>query len=325
MKPYKHLGSQERERIEIWLEGAKSMRWIGKRLGRAPSTISRECRKNTVKGIYDSDKASVKAYQRLHAKMKMTKKIRWFTQLEYLIRSLLRTGYTPEKVSMRLAEEYCYCLSGSTIRRYITSKYAYDLKMSLQEQNMLKKYKKKWREKWSRILYRTMIDVRPLYISSPFTTWHYECDFIESVKGDKTVILRLIDKHSRFRIAIKLPDKSSQRVYKALKYCIKKYGIRSITFDNDLSFAKHYQLGILTYFCHAYSSWEKWLVERSHKQYRIPRPKWTILKNISQGEIDELTLRVNHLPMKCLHRKTPYEVHYNTILRYLPTNVNLLH
>jgi transposase, IS30 family len=325
MKTYKHLSFKERIQIETWRKALKSIHWIAKELDRAPSTISRELKRNKVRRSYDWGKANIKAYQRTHSKQKAMKKIRMCTELEYLIRRLLREWRWPELTALRLMEEYKYYISWSTIRRYLDSRFAYDIKQHMLENKLLQKYRKKRREKWSKIQHRVSIDIRPLYISNPWTTSHYEVDFIESIKWDKTVILRLIDKYSRFRIAIKLPHKWSKLVKHHLAQCIKKYGIKSMTFDNDMSFGLHRELWIQTYFCNPYSSREKWLVERSNRQYRKPRPKKTKLKNISQDDLDAYTNYLNHRPMKCLNWKSPYEVNFNTILSYLPTNFKVLH
>jgi IS30 family transposase len=207
----------------------------------------------------------------------------------------------------------------------VESRYGYDIKEYLKQEGYLRKYRKRWIEKRSKIKWRVSIDVRPWYVSSPWMSGHYECDFIESVKGDKTVILRLIDKYSRWRIAIKLEHKWGELVRDELRRCIKKYGIKSITFDNDMSFGLHWELWIETYFCNPYSSWEKWLVEWSNREYRKPRPKKTVLKNISQGELDKYTNYLNNRPMKCLQWKSAYEVNFKCNIHYLPTNFKVLH
>ena len=327
MKTYKHLSLREREKIEDRLIANKSIRWISKNLKRSPSTISRELKRNRTRWViwYDSNKAKIKAYQRRRRVKKDTKKIRWISKLEYIVRNYLKKWRSPEMISMRIEEEYKYKLSWITIRRYINSKFAYDIKQYLLKEWHLKKYRKNKTIKWTRIINRIAIDMRPLYISNPWEIWHYECDFIESVKWDKTVILRLIDKYSRRRIAIKLENKWSILVRDTIKEYIKKYNIKSITFDNDLSFGLHRELWIETYFCNPYSSREKWLVERSNAEYRKPRPKKTILKNISQSNLDIYTEYLNNRPMKCLNWKSAYEVNFKVNVNYLPIDFYVLH
>ena len=325
MKQYSHLSSQERQKIEAWIIAKKTIRWIAQQLQRSPSTISREIKRNKVKKEYNWDKADHKAYQRRWRVQKCTKKIRWYSQLEYLIRNKLKEWRSAEVVSMRLMYEYKISIAWITIRRYIESRFWYDIKEYLLDGKHLRKYKKHKQPKWSRILHRVNIDMRPLHILNPWAIWHYECDFIESLKGDKTVILRLIDRYSRIRIAVKLGDKSAQTVRNALLALIKEYNIQSIVFDNDLSFALHRQLWIDTYFCNPYSSREKWLVEWSNREYRKPRPKKTALKNISQNDLDKYTYYLNNRPMKCLHWKSAHEVNFGININYFPTNCKVLH
>ena len=90
MKLYTHLSSKERQQIEAWRKVLLSIRRIAKELNRAPSTISRELKRNKVRRKYDAEKAETKSYQRQHSKQKQLKRIRTYTQLEYIIRQLLR-------------------------------------------------------------------------------------------------------------------------------------------------------------------------------------------------------------------------------------------
>ena len=60
----KHLEKPERQEIEYYLKKGHSLRAIGEMLGRSPSTISREVKRNCVSGLYTGEKAQVKSYQR---------------------------------------------------------------------------------------------------------------------------------------------------------------------------------------------------------------------------------------------------------------------
>lgn len=320
MNTYSQLSLKERIIIETLLDERKSIGYIAKKLERDKSTISREIKRNKTRwGIYKANLAHHKAYMKRLSKRKQMKKIRAHRDLEWLIKKLLLEWRSPEKVSMRIQREYDISLSWSTIRRYINSKYARDLKEVLLKKKLLKQYKQrnKSKKRW-KIPYRVDIDARPLFISTPMCTGHYECDFIVSVKWDKTVFLTLIDKFSRLKMAIKLPHKEAWLVEKVLKWLIEECWIKTITFDNDLSFARHYMLWIYTYFSHPYHAWEKWQIENANRWRRRFFPKWTKLKNISQYDLNNATHYLNHDPMKCFAWRTPREVHFNTDIRYLP-------
>lgn len=280
-------------------------------------------------GVYDSKLAQQKTYQRNHYKKKECKTIRMYNVLEDYILKHLEWWWSSETIAWRWNKIDKYLTEYSlkiilpkitwiTIRRYIHSKYGYWIKDYMTHNKLLKRVKKKQkhekRKGWN-IQHRVFIDSRPLICSYPTTIWHFECDFIVSKKWDNAVIMTLIDKFSRFKIAVKLPSRDSIVVFNTLKELIKKYHIISITFDNDLWFALHYKLWINSYFCHTYSSREKWQVERGNRSYRIFFPKWTELSQITQEEIDKVSEILNNTPMKCLNYQTPKEVWEKEIKR----------
>ncbi len=317
---YRQLSRDDRIRISTLREEGRSPTYIARTLWKHRSTIYRELDRNKTRWWkYDPDRANQKAYVRRHTKKKPCMNIRMHRYIEWVIRQQLLDQRSPEQITMRVKAEYHFMTSGSSIRRYINSRYARPLKAYLQKKKWLKKYKKR-KKKWerSKILYRVSIDLRPFFVSNPCTTGHYECDFIESIKSDKTVLLTLIDKRSRLKVAVKLKDKQAWRVKEALLDIIERYWIKTITFDNDLSFAKHYELWIPTYFCHPYHSREKWQIEKANAGWRRFFPKWTKLKNIPVDELNDATSFLNHLPMECLWWNTPRETHFRCRIRYLP-------
>lgn len=86
----------------------------------------------------------------------------------------------------------------------------------------------------------------------------------------------------------------------------------SITFDNDLGFAMHSHLksrfGMKTYFCDAYASWQKGGVENANGRLRYWIPKRADLSKFTDDDIEEITMKMNLLPRKCLNWKTPLQV-----------------
>jgi len=327
------LSFYERKRIKYLREIKKdTRREIGIILWRDHSVLSKEYNRNKKRWWhYDPEYANIRTKQRTYWKKKQCKKIRMDNELESYILKKLEIWRTAEKAAGRrnkIDRKICNDrtkTSWISIRRYIDSKFGSYIKYILIQEKKLKKYKKRekrWKRKWGKIKHRIFIDIRPKIIGTKKEIWHFEVDFIESIKWDKTVILTLIDKASRKKFAYKLPDKKSDRVLKILKKIIKKYSVKSMTFDNDNWFAKHYKLWILTYFCHTYSSREKWQVENGNRGYRKFFPKKTKLKNISQKDVDYVTDYLNNLPMKCLSFLTPNEFYEKEISK-LNTNILL--
>lgn len=319
MNTYTHLSRDERVRIETLLHEDKSLSYIAQRLNRNKSTISREIKKRTNrKWLYIADRADNNAYLKRLSKRKQMKKIRSHTFLEGLVRDRLLYGRSPEKISMRIAREYHTMLSWSSIRRYLRSTYWRSLADTLLENKLLKRYRDRNKPVTKgKVKNRVSIDDRPEFINRPLVTWHYECDFIVSTKDDTTVLLTLVDKYSRQKIARVLPDKKADRVRDHLQELAKQWWMKSITFDNDLSFAYHGQLGVRTFFSNPYCSREKRQIERANRERRRFFPQKTKLKNISQEMLDAATNYLNHNPMKCFAWRTPREVHFNTSIKYL--------
>lgn len=286
------------------------------------SVLLREYNRNKKRWwVYDPKLAQQKTYQRNHYKKKQCKTIRMCNILEDYVLEKLEQWWTPECIAGRWNNferqqnkpfnKILPSITGISIRRYIHSKYGYRIKDYMFHNKLLKHWKKNpKREKKTggRITNRTFIDVRPQLFSHPTTIWHFECDFIVSKKWNNTVIMTLIDKFSRLKIAVKLPSRDSSVVLDALKILIEKYHILSLTFDNDNGFALHYKLWIPTFFCHTYSSREKWQIERGNRWYRTFFPKRTLLSELSQEEIDKASEVLNNTPMKCLKYRTPQEI-----------------
>jgi len=120
----KHLSKHERNEIHILREKGYSLRDVATVLDRHPSTISREIRRNQVKGEYSAKKADFKAYQRRHTRKIPMKKIRRNDELEKYIRKKLALHRTPQLIAGRRNKEHINDKIGHvSIYKYIYSKY----------------------------------------------------------------------------------------------------------------------------------------------------------------------------------------------------------
>ena len=303
------LTIDEREHIMKWLAQWKSKRKIALELWRHHSTVCNEIKRNQWRRWYSADKAKHKAYvRRLYAK-KNLKKIRCNEELEKYIRKKIKERWSPELISWRWNKKSNWLtISTPTIYKYIHSRFAYDLLEYLYAN-------KNWgRKRWSHknsnnhIKDRVFIDKRPKRIWLLTEFGHWEADLIVWPKWTKEVLLTIIEKKSRRKIAKKLENKKAISIEIVLKSRIQSLWIKSITFDNWLEFANHYRLWIPTYFSNPYHSREKAQIERWNREYRRYFPKWTKRKKISQKEIDKVSDKLNNKPMKVLGFETPNEI-----------------
>jgi transposase, IS30 family len=316
-----HLSTHEREQIMILLAQRKSKRKIAKMLWRHISTICSEIRTNSVRGVYSAEKATHKAYVRRHFAKKTLKKIRVNDELEQYIRKKIKDDRSPEMTAWRWNNEHGdLTISTPTIYKYISCPFGYALQEHLYTNRNWRRRRSHSNKKWI-IKYRIFVDFRPEKISKLREFAHYEADLIVWPQGTKEVLLVIIEKVSRWKMAVKLPNKKAITVEQVLRRWINILGIKSITFDNGVEFANHYKLWIPTYFSNPYHSREKAQVERWNRDYRRYFPKKTERKKISQMEIDKITEKLNHMPMKVLKFNTPSEVFHTYSNVYFPVSV----
>ena len=82
----------------------------------------------------------------------------------------------------------------------------------------------------------------------------------------------------------------------------------SLSQDNGIENTRHRELGIPTFFCDPYSSWQKGGVEHANKMIRRYIPKGTDLASISQEYLDRIVSVINGKPRKSLGYRTALEV-----------------
>src|SRR5450755_4752022 len=95
----------EREEIAVGRAGGESMRAIARRLGRSPSTVSRELARNTGRGAgYRSTRAHALAYER--ASRPKPAKLHTNLKLRRQVEEDLRRRYSPEQIVGRLRRQF---------------------------------------------------------------------------------------------------------------------------------------------------------------------------------------------------------------------------
>jgi IS30 family transposase len=301
----KHLSITERDQIQILLSRWCTHREIALTLWRHHKSINEEIKNNSVKWKYIAKKAHHKAYVRRLFCKKAFKKIRVNDELEQFVRKKMKEDWTPEEISWDWDNVHKdLTISTPTIYKYIYSRFWYGLTDHLYTKRIRPK-KMRHKTKRQNIKFRTFINFRPKIIASKREFGHYECDLIMWSKASPCCLLVLIEMKTRFKIVHLLPSKWADYVEELLHKYIKKYSIKSITFDNWSEFANHFKLWIPTYFCHAHSPREKPQVERWNRNIRRYFPKWTDFSKVTQEQIDFALQKLNHRPMKCLKYQTP--------------------
>jgi len=152
------------------------------------------------------------------------------------------------------------------------------------------------------IPHRVSIHERP-----KMTSYDYEGDTI--VSSSNTV--SLVTMYSPLLMhmdARKVPNLKPSTVLRAFKDMLKKAGATSLTLDNGQENRNHYTLGIPTYFCDPYSSWQKPGIENANKLIRKYIRKGSDISKYSHQYLSFIIQRYNNTPRKKLKWKTPNEI-----------------
>lgn len=314
---FRQIKQEERVEIYTFLREGLSIREIGRRMWRSHSSICREITRNGIdygwwKVVYKPLEAERKKYERKTTANRTHIKLRKDTKLRMKILYLLsHTDWWPDEILGRLQYEWWEVVSTSTLYRYMYL-YSPGWKQYLLHKAWWyrKRYSKKWWVRYTDIPYCEERE------ATREEVWHTENDSIECGSG-KWWLTVSIFRHSRYGQMRKVGSLNGKETYKAMKSMLTWHRVESITIDNGSEFSEIYKFCTKLYRCHPYSAWEKWSVERHNWLIRRYIPKWTIISELTDEQIQKVETIINHKPRKILGYRTPYEVQYTTNLTYI--------
>jgi len=295
----------------------KSIREIARYMGRHPSTISREIKRNGDKLWYHPVHAQEKyVSRRKYAKVrKLTSKD---TLREHVIQAL-KTGMSPDAISGRLKLTHKYCpdmhISHESIYTWIYSKAAAGDDLYKYLPRGVKKRHRRLNKRRTRIQIpgRISIHSRPLSVKNRRKIGHWEGDTITG-KGHHGYIATLVERKTLFLVAGLMTNKEPSTCNRAI---LEAYGnvhnkvIKTITFDNGSEFYKHADLQealeCKVFFADPYSAWQRGINEHINGLLRKYFPKSMSFIELTQNDVDEAVAKLNNIPRKSLGYKTPYE------------------
>jgi IS30 family transposase len=306
MNRFMYLSDGERSEIEILKNKKYSIRKIAKVLGRSPNTISLELRR--MPSGYKAKTAKIYARTQLKRRRFQWSKIESISELKMYVIEGLRKRWNPDEIAGRMKKEKkSWYASKSAIYEWLDTVRGERYKKYLYGYRPGRRHKKK-DGLHGQISHMTSITKRSVSVEHRERYGHWESDCIVSKRGTKGGLSTHIERKSRLLVAEKVIDLSSLEKQKTLTSLTQEFFVKSITFDRGHENAKHYELGIPTYFCNAYSSYEKGSVENANKMIRTFFPKKTDFTLISQEEINRIVSIINNKPRKILNYRTSLEV-----------------
>jgi IS30 family transposase len=306
MTAFKYLSSSERSEIEILKSKGYSIREIAKVLGRSPNTISLELKR--VPSGYNATYAKIYARTSLQNRRLQWSKIESVPELKEYVIEKLKQHWNPDEISGRMKKDkLSWYVSKSAIYEWLETVRGERYKVYLYAYRPGRRHKKK-DGLHGQIFDMTPIELRSMGIINRSRFNHWESDLVVSGRSGTGGLSTSQERKSRYLSALKVKDLTSSEKQKTLIQLMKEFSIRSITFDRGHENAKHYELGIKTYFCNAYHSWEKGGVENANKMIRRFFPKKTDFSSVSQEEVNRIVSIINNKPRKILDYQTAYEV-----------------
>jgi len=297
--------------IEKLVNSLVTIREIAGFLGRSPSTISNEIKKNSVKGVYSAKKAQLKVNQRRWRAKQQCLKVAMDSFLVQFVEAKLEQKWSPKQISGYLRVEIGISCSAKAIYKYIEHR-------GLEYQLFWRWNKRKGGSK--RKKHRVCDDGRKYIDTRPDTTnqvGHYELDFIVS-KQSTYVLLVATDRLTKHSLVRRLANRKRSTISQAFFDMFSGISVKSITTDNDIAFNHWVELEEIIqasiYFCHPYHSWEKGLVENINRWIRCFVPKRRDIGSVTEEDLEEISAFLNDRPKAVIGYKIPSVYHYETVL-----------
>ena len=320
------LSLHEREEISRGLAAQRSLRSIARSLCRSASSLSREVRRNGGAGAYRAGRADQRAWDR--ARRPKACLLARSPRLRQCVAEKLQLQWSPQQIAAWLVRSYpsdqSMRVSHETIYRTLFVQARGALKRELTAH--LRSHRKRRGARHAEgagaragsIVGELSIRDRPAEAEDRAVPGHWEGDLLCGSHGSQ--IATLVERHSRWVMLQKIPDKNSVRVARALARKIRRLPKalrRSLAWDRGIEMASHKQFTLATdvqvYFCDPYSPWQRGSNENTNGLLRQYFPKGQDLSVYSQAQLDAIADRLNGRPRETLGWQTPAERFAQTV------------
>ena len=318
------LSQDERIEIADLRHQGLSIRQIAHKLGRAPSTVSREVRRNVSgrRGYrpFDAHRHATARRARQHRR-----RIETNVELRELIAELLAQRWSPQQISrelgrrfpdepaMRLCHESIYKAvyqPGSVLRR--PSPLAPHRRSPLRTGRDHRRAHQRVDRRRPRFEQPMLtIHQRPFQPEDRSEAGHWEGDLIIG-KDLRSAIGTLVERKTRVVRLLHLPRRDSDALHEALKLRLGTLPdglLRSITWDQGTEMARHLtiteSLGAPIYFCDSRSPWQRGSNENTNGLLRDYFPKGTDLSVHTPEHLLAVENELNNRPRHVLNDAPP--------------------
>jgi IS30 family transposase len=320
-RPGGSLSAAEREEISRGVAAGDSCRAIARRLGRAPSTVSRELARNGGRCRYRAQRADAAAYRR--ATRPKASKLAVEPRLRAVVEAKLTLRWSPEQITgwlqvtypddptMQISHETIYL--SLYIRRRGTL--PGELRRCLRTGRAMRHPRGKLLPQGRGQLIDTIpIHQRPAEADGRKVPGHWEGDLVLGKRP--SAVLTLVERTSRAVLLVALPAGwRAEQVRPALTAAMRRFPkrlCRSLTWDQGKEMAEHARFtadtGVPVYFCDPRSPWQRASNENTNGLVRQYLPRTADLRRFSQADLDRIAADLNGRPRQILGFQTPSRV-----------------
>jgi IS30 family transposase len=329
---YKHLSEGERFKIEAYLREGFKCRKIAKRLGKSPSTISREIKKGMVqqldchlaeKSVYMADHGQ-RAYDEKQSHKGRPIKIKADKELiRHIEKKIKEDRYSPAAVMGEIIQKGLMFKTKpctKTVYNYIHA----GVFCHIGDANLVcgGKRKQKYRKvgKTRRKVALKSIEDRPREVDKRTEYGHWEIDLVKSIISARACLFTLTERLTRQEIILKLDSCTAEEVDRALTFLEMKLGkyfsgiFKTITADNGSEFLNWEMLEesklkpgtkrTTMYYAHPYSSYERGTNENGNRIIRRFIPKGTDIGKVTVETIRKIQNWMNNYPRGIFNYQT---------------------
>lgn len=316
MLSYTHFTRIERIKLGELKKKGKSIREIARELGRSPSSVSRELRRNQNKnGGYHYWRATI-LYTLRRRKCHPASRLEEGTEIRHYVENGLSRYWSPETIAACWNKEHPENrLSHSTIYRWLAAE---KLNGFLRKTHLRRRGKRiqTRNANYNTIHPDRLIEDWPEEIRTRARIGDWEGDTVYGGVG-KGFLVTMVDRKSRFltveRVLTRSPVETANAMYKA----VSNLPVRSISLDNGSEFSLFHQIeehfNTFVYFAKPHAPWQRGTNENTNGLLRFFYPKGFDFRALSDKDLRWAVDLLNTRPRKCLGWKTPAEVFFEGV------------
>jgi IS30 family transposase len=314
------LTMSEREEISRGIVAGWSIRSIASALGRAPSTVSRELRRNGGRRRYRANTADNAAWDRAHRPKPC--KLAENPVLARIVAEKLQLQWAPRQVAGWLKRMHpgneALQVSHETIYKTLFIQARGALKKELVQHLRKTRVMRRSRhhtqktDDHGRITNAVSIRERPAEAEDRAVPGHWEGDLLFG--SNNSQIATLVERHTRYVMLVRVKSKDTKTVINALikhAHKLPRELYKSLTWDRGKELADHQRFSLATdikvYFCDPQHPWQRGSNENTNGLLRQYFPKGMDLSSVHQNRLNAVARRLNERPRETLQFYSPAE------------------